>query len=165
MSNESIIAAFRRACSGAGIDWLRAVREAGRLANELPSSRGKRSSSDLTNFCEEAGVTRQQVHTWRKVALVPDAEFESYCTAVESASHKPTIKGVLGGMKPAERKPKAKDHVCTVSLGKLSDRQRERFKHEIAELRATLGTETDGEAVLEAVSRFYADILKRRCAA
>jgi hypothetical protein len=101
---EAVVEAFRLAKSGAGLDWLRAVREAGRLADSLPSCKGQRNvKSHLTRFCEQVRVTRAQVHTWRKVAAMPDAQFAAYCDAVERADAKPTISGVLG-LKPQPKR-------------------------------------------------------------
>ena len=111
-----VVSAFRRARSGAGIDWLRAVREAGRLADTLTPSRGKRSSSELTIFCNKANVTRQAVHSWRKVWFVPEDAFERYCAEVTAANHKPSIKGALGTAKSKPARKPRPDYAETHSI-------------------------------------------------
>ena len=166
VDDATAVAACRRARAdlAAGGERLRHVHEAGRLLRAVARSKGGRNVSGsltrLQTITREAGISRETANAWQQVGDVPTADLETFIGACEAARTEITIAGLL-----KTRQPKGDERACMVSLGKLSDRQRERFKHEIAELRATFGTETDGEAVVEAVRRLYADILSRRCAA
>lgn len=154
-----------RADLAAGGERLRHVHEAGRLLRAVAKTPGVRSSSSgltrLQTITQEAGVSRQTANTWQTVGDVPSDFLEAYIAEREAAGTEITISGLLKAWKPKSDDERA----CMVSLGKLTEKQRDRFRHEIAELRATFGTETDGEAVVEAVSRLYAEILNRRRAA
>ena len=166
VDDATAVAACKRARAdlAAGGERLRHVHEAGRMLRSVAKMPGVRQPglTRLQMITREAGVSRQTANTWQKVGEVSSVDLEAYIATCEAAGHEITISGFLKAFAP---ETEADDPAFTISLGKLSDTQRQRFKHEIGELRATFGTHTDGEAIVEAVGRLYAEILKRRSAA
>ncbi len=166
VDDETAVAACRRARAdlAAGGERLRHVHEAGRLLRAVAKTPGVRQLglTRLQTITREAGVSRQTANTWQQVGDVPSDLLNKFIAECEAAGIEITMSGFLKAFTP---ETKADDPAFTISLGKLSDKQRERFKHEIRELRATFGAETDGEAIVEGISRLYREFLSRRCAA
>lgn len=119
------IDAERRACEVR----LRAERKCGQLDKQRPKqqgARGKRGSSkeprDQPPTLADLGVSKRQTHQWRKVADVPEDQFEA---ALADPDRKPTTAGIIAAATPPEPEviPVSKDALWL--WGRLRDFERD----------------------------------------
>ena len=101
---------------------LRAIREAGRRLSLVQRSDGGRrlnnSSSGLTSYqfaLKQAGISRQTAHAWRRVAAIPEPDFEQFIADAKLAMGDLTVAELLRACDPRK---KAESKVRTMKLSR-----------------------------------------------
>ncbi len=141
---------------------LRGIREAGRLLVLVQRSDGgrplKNASSDLTSYqiaLQGAGISRQTAHAWRRVAEIPEQQFEQFIIDAPRAGCDLTIVDFLRWCTP---KAKTESTARTVKLV-LSEADYRTFEHQVGVLGAVYFTRTPVETVMAVLGRAYRDWL------
>jgi hypothetical protein len=141
---------------------LRAVREAGRRLSLVQRSDGGRplnnSSRGLTSYqcaLKQAGISRQTAHAWRRVAAIPNFDFEQFIADATLTMGDLTISALLRARDP---RTKAGSEVRTMKL-LLSDSDYREFKHRVGVLGAVHATHSASETVMAVLGRAYRDWL------
>ena len=99
---------------------LRAIREAGRRLSLVQRGDGGRppnnSSSGLTSYqlaLKQAGISRQTADAWRRVAAIPEPDFEQFIEDATLTMRDLTVAELL---RACSLKPKTEPKVRTVKL-------------------------------------------------
>jgi hypothetical protein len=137
---------------------LRAIREAGRLLSLVQRSDGgrplKNSSRTLTGYqhaLKEAGISRQTASRWRRVAEVPEIDFERFIVEAHRAGHDVTVAELLRACSPPRRTlPGGR----TVKL-LLSEDEFRAFQRQVGVLGAVYFTATVTRTVIAVLSHAY----------
>lgn len=107
---------------------LRAERRAGELGKQMERAQGRRSdlptsSNDGTKSYEEklaeTGISKQQMHRWKQLADIPEADFE----AALADPKKPSTSSIVNGAERAKRQPMSPNALWL--WGRLRDFERE----------------------------------------
>ena len=168
ISTDSLIEQTVAACKTAlkftvalrrrGEQYLRAIREAGRLLSLVQRSRGGRPmnnvSAGLTSYqlaVRDAGISRETACVWRRVSAISDADFERFIDSAKRSGGDLTQTALVAACLPPSA---ARDKRCAVTLH-LSEADHRRFQQRVGVLGATHFATTVTEAVLAVVDRAY----------
>jgi N6-adenosine-specific RNA methylase IME4 len=110
---EALRAYARQAGDVEMLNWvseikLRAERRAGEMLAEMPKHNGDPSLHDVSRL-SDFGVSHADSHRWRKVAAVPELEFEGYIRETVQAGRELTSAGVRKLAKQSEPRERAYD--------------------------------------------------------
>ena len=140
------------------VQQLRAIREAGRLLSLVKRSDGGRplnnSSRGLTSYqfaLKQAGISRQTANRWRRVAEIPDVDFERFIVEAQRAGQDLTVAELLRACSPkSETAPTAR----TVKLI-LSEAAYRAFQQQVGLLGAVYFTDTATQTVMAVLEHAY----------
>jgi hypothetical protein len=146
---------------------LRAIREAGRLLSLVQRSDGGRplnnSSWALTSYqlaLTQAGITRQTASAWRRVAVIPEQDFEQFIADAKLSTADLTIARLLRAYGPTSELGSV-GH--TVKL-KLSEAEYREFQQHVGVLGAVYFTDTGTQTVLAVLRHAHSGWLAAQAA-
>jgi len=150
--------ATKRALQAPAVQYLRAIREAGRLLSLVQRSDGgrplKNSSSGLTSYqfaMKQSGISRQTANLWRRVAEIPGEDFEQFIVETALAGRDLTVAELLRTCSPkSQTAPKMR----TVTLT-LSENEYCAFEQAVGVLGAILFTNTATQTVMTILGHAY----------
>jgi hypothetical protein len=140
------------------VQKLRAIREAGRLLSLVQRSDGGRplnnSSRGLTSYqfaLKQAGVSRQTATRWRRVAEIPETDFERFIVDGQRAGHDLTVAELL---RQCSSRSEPVSTARTVKLT-LSEWEYRAFKRQVGLLGAVYLTDSATQTVMAVLRHAY----------
>jgi hypothetical protein len=144
------------------VQKLRAIREAGRLLSLVQRSDGGRplnnSSRGLTSYqvaLTQAGVSRQTANRWRRVAEIPETDFERFIVEGQRAGHDLTVAELLRAFSPKSDTPPTGRTVKLI----LSASEYRAFQQRVGLLGAVYFTDTATQTVMAVLEHAYSSWL------
>jgi hypothetical protein len=152
------VRATELALQEAAVQRLRAIREAGRLLSLVQRSDGGRplnnSSRGLTNYqvaLKQAGVSRQTANRWRRVAEIPEMDFERFVVEAPLAGLDLTVAELLRACRPKSDTPPTGRTVKLI----LSAPEYRAFQQRVGLLGAVYFTDTATQTVMAVLEHAY----------